>query len=82
MQFLLGQQRKNGGTALCVGGFELLLLYSIKKKHLILTFLLKNIFYSFLSQFSIKHQHLDSGWGESYLSCVDKAYPADGTGGA
>jgi squalene cyclase len=31
--------------------------------------------------FLLKQQRPNGGWGESYLSCVDKAYPEDGTGG-
>ena len=30
--------------------------------------------------FLLQHQNKNGGWGESYLSCVDKAYPPDGTG--
>ncbi|KAM3576082.1 hypothetical protein VYU27_001958 [Nannochloropsis oceanica] len=30
--------------------------------------------------FLLAHQQANGGWGESYLSCVDKAYPEDGTG--
>ena len=32
-------------------------------------------------QFLLGQQRENGGWGESYLSCVDKAYPEDGTGG-
>jgi squalene cyclase len=32
-------------------------------------------------RFLLRHQNENGGWGESYLSCVDKAYPTDGTGG-
>lgn len=31
--------------------------------------------------FLLGKQNQNGGWGESYLSCVDKAYPVDGTGG-
>ena len=30
--------------------------------------------------FLLSKQREDGGWGESYVACVDKAYPADGTG--
>lgn len=31
--------------------------------------------------FILANQRPNGGWGESYLSCVDKAWPEDGTGG-
>jgi len=32
-------------------------------------------------RFLLAHQNDDGGWGESYLSCMDKAYAEEGTGG-
>jgi cycloartenol synthase len=31
-------------------------------------------------QFLLSKQNGNGGWGESYLACVNKAYPVDGTG--
>lgn len=31
-------------------------------------------------EFLLRHQNPNGGWGESYLACVNKSYPADGTG--
>lgn len=31
-------------------------------------------------EFFLKQQRPNGGWGESYVACVNKAYPADGTG--
>ena len=31
-------------------------------------------------QFLLSRQNPNGGWGESYLSCVNKIYPDDGTG--
>lgn len=31
-------------------------------------------------EFILSKQNPNGGWGESYLACVNKAYPADGTG--
>mmetsp|Transcript_16150 Transcript_16150/g.21370 ORF Transcript_16150/g.21370 Transcript_16150/m.21370 type:complete len:826 (+) Transcript_16150:32-2509(+) len=31
-------------------------------------------------EFLVQHQNENGGWGESYLSCVDKAYAEDGAG--
>ena len=30
--------------------------------------------------FLLAKQNANGGWGESYLACVNKAYPPDGTG--
>jgi squalene cyclase len=30
--------------------------------------------------FLLSTQNANGGWGESYLACVNKAYPEDGTG--
>ena len=30
--------------------------------------------------FLLSKQNANGGWGESYLACVNKAYPLDGTG--
>ena len=30
--------------------------------------------------FLLSKQNKNGGWGESYLACVNKAYPIDGTG--
>lgn len=30
--------------------------------------------------FLLSKQNANGGWGESYLACVNKAYPSDGTG--
>jgi len=30
--------------------------------------------------FLLSKQNPNGGWGESYLACVNKAYPPDGTG--
>lgn len=32
------------------------------------------------TDFVVAHQNPNGGWGESYLACVNKAYPSDGTG--
>jgi squalene cyclase len=31
-------------------------------------------------KFLLGKQNKNGGWGESYLACVNKAYPEDGTG--
>lgn len=31
-------------------------------------------------RFLLSKQNPNGGWGESYLACVNKSYPADGTG--
>jgi squalene cyclase len=31
-------------------------------------------------QFLLDKQNANGGWGESYLACINKAYPEDGTG--
>ena len=31
-------------------------------------------------EFVLSHQNPNGGWGESYLACVNKSYPEDGTG--
>ena len=31
-------------------------------------------------QFLLSKQNPNGGWGESYVACVNKAYPADGSG--
>ena len=31
-------------------------------------------------EFILCHQNPNGGWGESYLACVNKSYPADSTG--
>ena len=32
------------------------------------------------AKFLLGKQNKNGGWGESYLACVNKAYPEDGTG--
>ncbi len=32
------------------------------------------------TQFLLARQNPNGGWGESYVACVDKAYPRDGSG--
>ena len=31
-------------------------------------------------QFLLSKQRRNGGWGESYLACINKEYPAEGTG--